>query len=60
MNSVQRDKCYGRRLITSGGDFGITYAATMKSRGVIKKALAAFPFIALAALVIAAVITRTY
>lgn len=56
MNALQRDKCYGRRLITSGGDFGITYAAPARSRSRIKALLAAFPFVAFVALVIAAVV----
>lgn len=58
MTPVQRDRCYGRRLITSGGDFGITYAAPAKTHGVIKRLLAAFPFVALVALVVVAIATR--
>lgn len=60
MNALQRDKCYGRRLIASGGDFGITYAAPVRSRGVVKKALAAFPFVALLALAIVSVLARVH
>jgi len=56
MNPIQRDKCVGRRLVASGGDFGITYAAHTARGSRIKQALAAFPFIALVALVIVAVV----
>lgn len=52
MTPLQRDRCYGRRLIASGGDFGITYATPAKSRSVVKSGLAAFPFVALVALLI--------
>lgn len=51
MNAIQRDKCFGRRLVTSGGDFGITYAAPARSKSIPKTVLATVPFIALAALV---------
>ena len=57
MNTVQHDKCWGRRLVASGGDFGIRYA-TARQRSFVKTALAAFPFIALVALVIVAVATH--
>lgn len=60
MNSVQRDKCYGRRLIASGGDFGITYAQQARSRSMIKTVLAMFPFVALVALCIAAIVMRAH
>lgn len=56
MTPIQRDKCYGRRLVASGGDFGITYAAPITRGSRIKQALAAFPFVALVALVIVVVI----
>ena len=56
MNPIQRDKCVGRRLIASGGDFGITYAAHTARGSRIKQALAAFPFVALVALVIVAAV----
>ena len=52
MNPILRDKCIGRRLVSSGGDFGITYATPAKSRSVVKSGLAAFPFVALVALLI--------
>lgn len=52
MNPILRDKCFGRRMIASGGDFGITYATPAKSRSVVKSGLAAFPFVALVALLI--------
>jgi hypothetical protein len=52
MTPIQRDKCYGRRLVASGGDFGITYAAPITRGSRIKQALAEFPFVALVALVI--------
>lgn len=56
MNALQRDKCYGRRMIASGGDFGITYATPAKSRSVVKSGLAAFPFVALVVLLIVSAI----
>ena len=56
MNPVQRDKCFGRRMIASGGDFGITYATSVKPRSLIKRGLAAFPFVALVALLIVSAI----
>lgn len=56
MNALQRDKCFGRRMIASGGDFGITYATPAKSRSVVKSGLAAFPFVALIALLIVSAI----
>ena len=52
MNALQRDKCYSRRLIASGGDFGITYATSAKPHSLVKRGLAAFPFVALLALLI--------
>ena len=55
MNHVTRDKCIGRRLIASGGDFGIRYAAPPRPRSVLKAVLASVPFIALAVLVAIAV-----
>lgn len=56
MNALQRDKCYGRRMIASGGDFGITYATSAKPHSVVKRGLAAFPFVALVVLLIVSAI----
>jgi len=57
MKSIQRDKCWGRRLVASGGDFGIRYA-TARQRSFVKTALAALPFVALVAFAAFAIITR--
>lgn len=56
MNHIQRDKCFGRRMIASGGDFGITYATSAKPHLLVKRGLAAFPFVALVALLIVSAI----
>lgn len=54
LTPLQRDKCVGRRLISSGGNFGITYARPARASNPIKRALAAFPFVALVTLLIVA------
>lgn len=60
MNAVQRDKCYGRRLIASGGDFGITYAQPARIRSPFRTVLAMFPFVAFVVLCIVAATIRIH